>query len=76
LTNSNLKKIFSNTKDIKVTYHDPCELGRLNKIYDPPRQLLENIPNTQIIEPFRTRINAWCCGPGAGVQAGYPNLSK
>ncbi len=25
---------------------------------------------------FRTRINAWCCGAGAGVQEGYPNLSK
>ncbi len=76
LANSNNKKIFSNTMDIKVTYHDPCELGRLNKIYNPPRQLLENIPNIHLIEPFRTKINAWCCGAGAGVQAGYPNLSK
>lgn len=72
----NIKNSFSNPESIKVTYHDPCELGRLNNIYDPPRQLLQNIPNTQLIEPFRTRINSWCCGAGAGVQAGYPTLSK
>ncbi|MFW9864601.1 MAG: (Fe-S)-binding protein [Candidatus Thorarchaeota archaeon] len=75
-TQSQIKKLISNEKTIKVTYHDPCELGRLNKIYDPPRQLLQNIPNVQLIEPFRTRINAWCCGAGAGVQAGYPELAK
>ena len=76
INNSQIKNFISNSKPIKVTYHDPCELGRLNKIYDPPRQLLQNISNIQLIEPFRTRINAWCCGAGAGVQAGYPNLSK
>ena len=74
--NSQIKNYLKNSKPIKVTYHDPCELGRLNKIYDPPRQLLQKIPNIQLVEPFRTRINAWCCGAGAGVQAGYPNLSK
>ncbi len=75
-TNSQIKDLLSNSESKKVTYHDPCELGRLNNIYDPPRQLLQSIPNIQLIEPFRTRINSWCCGAGAGVQAGYPDLCK
>ena len=74
--NSQIKDLISNSEAKKVTYHDPCDLGRLNKIYDPPRQLLQNIPNIELIEPFRTRINSWCCGAGAGVQAGYPDLGK
>ncbi len=73
---SQIKELISNSESKKVTYHDPCELGRLNKIYDPPRQLLQSIPNIKLIEPFRTRINSWCCGAGAGVQAGYPDLCK
>lgn len=76
LENSRIENFIKNSQPLKLTYHDPCELGRLNNIYEPPRQLLQNIPNVQLIEPFRTRINAWCCGAGAGVQAGYPNLSK
>lgn len=76
LENSRIENFIKNSQPLKLTYHDPCELGRLNNIYDPPRQLLQNIPNVQLIEPFRTRINAWCCGAGAGVQAGYPDLSQ
>ncbi|MFX0025211.1 MAG: (Fe-S)-binding protein [Candidatus Hermodarchaeota archaeon] len=76
LNSSKIGDFISNSKPLKVTYHDPCELGRINKIYAPPRQLLQSIPNLKLIEPFRTGINAWCCGAGAGVQAGYSDLSK
>lgn len=76
IQNPQIKDLISNSKSLKITYHDPCELGRLNKIYDPPRQLLLSIPNIQLIEPFRTKINAWCCGSGAGVRAGYEDLSR
>lgn len=71
-----LKDFLKNSKPIKVTYHDPCELGRLNKIFLQPRKILQTIPNVQLIEPFRSQLNAWCCGAGAGVQAAYPDLSK
>ncbi|MFX0102723.1 MAG: (Fe-S)-binding protein [Candidatus Hodarchaeota archaeon] len=60
----------------KVTYHDPCELGRISMIYDTPRMLLEKIPLMQLVEPFRTKVNSWCCGAGGGVQAAYPDESK
>ena len=50
----------------KVTYHDPCFLGKRNKIYDAPRGILESINGLEILEMKRTRENSFCCGGGAG----------
>jgi succinate dehydrogenase/fumarate reductase iron-sulfur protein len=52
--------------DKKVTYHDPCFLGKRNGIYDAPRQILESINGLEFIEMERTRENSFCCGGGAG----------
>lgn len=52
--------------NIKVTYHDPCYLGRHNKIYDEPRELLQNIPGLEFIEMPNSRENSLCCGGGGG----------
>ncbi len=50
----------------KVTYHDPCYLGRHNGIFNEPRKILENIPGLQLVEMKDFAKNSLCCGGGGG----------
>ncbi|MHA1311049.1 MAG: (Fe-S)-binding protein [Candidatus Helarchaeota archaeon] len=59
----------------KVTYHDPCHIGRASNIYDPPRNLIKSIPDLEFIEFERNRENAWCCGAGGGMKSAFPEKS-
>lgn len=56
---------------IKVTYHDPCHLGRHVGVFDAPRNILQKISNYQLVEMKRNRDNAWCCGSGGGVKSAF-----
>jgi len=59
-------KIKPSRAKAKVTYQDPCFLGRYNNIYDEPRQILQSIPGIELVEMERNRRDAFCCGGGSG----------
>jgi len=49
-------------KPCTVTWHDSCHIGRVSGVYEPPRQLIEAIPNTKLVEMSHNREAAHCCG--------------
>jgi Fe-S oxidoreductase len=50
----------------KAVYHDPCYLGRYQKIYDAPRRILNSIPDIKTVEMKNFRSKSLCCGAGGG----------
>jgi Fe-S oxidoreductase len=53
-----------NSVEEKITYHDPCFLGRHNKVFTPPREIIEAVPGTQAEEMHRCKNRGFCCGAG------------
>ncbi len=57
----------------KVTYHDPCTLGRYSRIFDPPRIILESIDGLEVAEMADNREKALCCGASPWAYCGVVN---
>jgi Fe-S oxidoreductase len=50
----------------KVTYHDPCYLGRHNGLFEEPREVLKGVPGLELVELPECRAESLCCGGGGG----------
>ncbi|MDY6966106.1 MAG: (Fe-S)-binding protein [Halobacteriota archaeon] len=61
---------------MRVTYHDPCHLGRISGVYNAPRNILNLIPGIELIEMRRSKENSLCCGSGAGVMETFSDFSQ
>ncbi|TFH28069.1 MAG: (Fe-S)-binding protein, partial [Promethearchaeota archaeon] len=57
-----LKNNIMHPLKMKVTYHDPCRLGRLGNVFDPPRQILSTLPGITFLEMKHNRTSSFCCG--------------
>ncbi len=69
------RKISFNEKKVKVTYHDPCDLGRASGVYEAPREILKSIPGVELIEMSGNREECKCCGGGGNLEMVRPDLS-
>ena len=58
--------VFKKSPGKKVTFHDPCFLGRWNNEYETPRAILKGIPALELVEMERNKQDAFCCGGGGG----------
>ncbi len=57
-----LKKNIMHPLKMKITYHDPCRLGRLGNVFEPPRQILSKLPGITYLEMKHNRSSSFCCG--------------
>ncbi|MHA1381045.1 MAG: (Fe-S)-binding protein [Candidatus Helarchaeota archaeon] len=66
---------FQKRVNMKVTWHDPCDLGRHMRIIEQPRNILNSIPGITLVEMKENKYEARCCGAGGGMLSSNADLS-
>jgi Fe-S oxidoreductase len=61
-----IKPLLKKNGKARVAFHDPCYLGRVNKVYSAPRQLIESLPGLELVEMAHNQSTSLCCGGGGG----------
>jgi Fe-S oxidoreductase len=62
--------------DMKVTYHDPCDLGRKSHVFEAPRQVLQRIPGVTFVEMSTSGQISECCGGGGNLESFAPDVGS
>ncbi|RLC85955.1 MAG: hypothetical protein DRI79_10700 [Chloroflexi bacterium] len=60
--------------DLRVTYHDPCDLGRKSGVFDAPRRVLQSIPGLTFVEMSSSGRISECCGGGGNLESFDPDV--
>ncbi|RDE14092.1 MAG: hypothetical protein C4K48_07175 [Candidatus Thorarchaeota archaeon] len=60
----------------RVTWHDPCHLGRALGVYEEPREIIKAIPSVELVEMTPNREAAMCCGAGGGLRSFDVSLAR
>ncbi len=68
------KELEFEREERKITFHDPCHLGRHMGVYDEPREILKEM-GFKIVEMEHTREESLCCGAGGGVKSQFKDLA-
>jgi heterodisulfide reductase subunit D len=67
---------FTKPVNKKITFHDPCHLGRHARVFDAPREVIKAVPGVTLVEMPRTREESRCCGAGGGFKIAYGDLAE
>ena len=70
------KLIFKTPAEKRITYHDPCHLGRGSGVFEDPRIIMNAIPGLELIEMPRNGQYSRCCGAGGGLKSGFPDIQN
>lgn len=69
------KLVLKNEFKAKVTYHDPCHLGRHAGVFEPPRNILGKIKGLEFVEMEKNRMESRCCGAGGGYKSAFNDFA-